>query len=226
VIAPGDSIGTLTIDGANVVIGNAGRLAIELSGSSSDLLRINRGSPSGVQGGDLLLSSASASLDVTALGPLTATSYVIATYAGTLTGTFNHVTPGYSVTYDTAQRRLVLNVLPRADFDTDGDVDGADFLAWQQGLGTASGATKAQGDANNDGAVDGADFLSWQRQVGTMAPTSHSVPEPAAVAMTAIAALVFFANRRKAVGRVAWRRLRSKPISVPNQEKPCKLIWT
>ena len=43
-----------------------------------------------------------------------------------------------------------------ADFDDDGEVDGADFLNWQRGFG---------GTANfdDDGDVDGADFLVWQR---------------------------------------------------------------
>ena len=50
-----------------------------------------------------------------------------------------------------------------ADFDGDGDVDGADFLKWQQGYPTASGATKADGDTDGDGDVDGQDFLVWQQ---------------------------------------------------------------
>ena len=53
-----------------------------------------------------------------------------------------------------------------ADFDDDGDVDGSDFLTWQQGYGTTSGATSEQGDTNGDGAVDGADFLVWQSEFG------------------------------------------------------------
>jgi len=51
---------------------------------------------------------------------------------------------------------------PSADFDTDGDTDGADFLAWQRGYGTTSNATKAQGDADNDGDVDGDDLRVWE----------------------------------------------------------------
>ena len=57
--------------------------------------------------------------------------------------------------------------LSSADFDEDGDVDGDDFLAWQTGFGTASGATRADGDADLDGDVDGEDFLAWQAQFGT-----------------------------------------------------------
>ncbi len=50
-----------------------------------------------------------------------------------------------------------------ADFDTDGDTDGDDFLLWQAGYGLFTGdATLADGDADADGFVDGDDFLLWQ----------------------------------------------------------------
>ena len=53
-----------------------------------------------------------------------------------------------------------------ADFDADGDVDGADFLRWQNAYGTATGATKTQGDANGDAAVNDADFAVWKGEFG------------------------------------------------------------
>ncbi len=51
-----------------------------------------------------------------------------------------------------------------ADFNEDGTVDGDDFLLWQAGFGTSSGATHANGDADCDEDVDGNDFLIWQTQ--------------------------------------------------------------
>ena len=81
-----------------------------------------------------------------------------------------------------ATRRLVRDFI-ETDFDNDGDVDGDDFLAWQGGFGTTSGATQSDGDADFDGDVDGDDFLIWQSQLGTSLPGNGSasvaaVPEP------------------------------------------------
>jgi hypothetical protein len=56
-----------------------------------------------------------------------------------------------------------------ADFNGDGDADGADFLQWQRGNGTATGATKAQGDADGDGAIDGVDLTIWRGEFGDSA---------------------------------------------------------
>ena len=53
------------------------------------------------------------------------------------------------------------------DFDSNGRVDGDDFLAWQDGFGTPSGATLSDGDADRDGDVDGDDFLVWQTEFGS-----------------------------------------------------------
>jgi hypothetical protein len=65
-----------------------------------------------------------------------------------------------------------------ADFDADGDVDGADFLRWQRGLGT--GTTLAQGDADDDHDVDVDDLAIWKARFGLPPATAsaHGVPEP------------------------------------------------
>jgi hypothetical protein len=56
-----------------------------------------------------------------------------------------------------------------ADFDDDQDVDGADFLAWQRGLGAAGPlATKNLGNADGDDDVDGVDLAAWEAAFGAV----------------------------------------------------------
>jgi hypothetical protein len=92
-----------------------------------------------------------------------------------------------------------------ADFDGDGDRDGADFLAWQRGFGTPTGALRAQGNADGDGDVDGNDLAIWRQQFGQtgMAPVVNAVPEPSTLATAAAAAglLGHAAGRRRTNAR-------------------------
>ena len=77
------------------------------------------------------------------------------------------------------------SVIEDADFDSDGDVDGADFLTWQRGFGM-TGASQADGDANNDTNVDGTDFGIWEDQFGTGGSgglAGSAVPEPSTLAI-------------------------------------------
>jgi hypothetical protein len=52
------------------------------------------------------------------------------------------------------------------DFDSDGDVDGRDFLMWQQGAWITADAKLEDGDSNADGRVDGLDLAIWQAGYG------------------------------------------------------------
>ena len=71
---------------------------------------------------------------------------------------------------------------PVADFTADGFVDGADFLVWQRGFGSANPAL-ADGDANADGAVDATDLAAWQTQFGGPSPASSEAASAVAVAV-------------------------------------------
>ncbi|MCC7083426.1 MAG: hypothetical protein IT427_00285 [Pirellulales bacterium] len=73
------------------------------------------------------------------------------------------------------------------DFESDGDVDGADFVVWQTHFPTASGATPGTGDADSDGDVDGADFVVWQTHFPTIAQQSLAIPEPSPLRQSIIA---------------------------------------
>lgn len=74
-----------------------------------------------------------------------------------------------------------------ADFDADGAVDGADFLAWQRGYGRSEGALTAEGDATGDGAVTSDDLHAWMSEM----PQTFDLPQPAldeAIAWVAVSA--------------------------------------
>ena len=96
-----------------------------------------------------------------------------------------------------------------ADFDLDGDVDGADFLKWQAAYPAAAGTGSAgNGDADFDGDVDGADFLKWQAaypqaanwfhggSVVPAAPAPAPVPEPATMSLLALGGLALIRRRK------------------------------
>jgi hypothetical protein len=93
------AIGTLTANAQTVVFQSGSHLQVELSGSNSaDLLAVT---------GNLDLSGLNDSLDISPLGPLTGSSYLVATYTGSLSGIFDNVTPGYEVSYATPGEILV-----------------------------------------------------------------------------------------------------------------------
>ena len=139
-IAPGSGTGTLTATAATIT----GTLAVEIDGSSADKLAVT---------GNLDITGAT--LDVSLLGGgFTQPSYVIATYGGTLTGTFATITPGYSVTYSGGQISIQQQTGSGFDawaaskgvtgFDTDSDGDGI-----QNGIEFVIGGEPAEGAGSN-----------------------------------------------------------------------------
>ena len=91
---------------------------------------------------------------------------------------------------------LAAHISVFSDFDSDGDIDGDDFLIWQVGFGV-----DASGDADNDGDTDGDDFLAWQAQCGSGVAASENagqVPEPQALILALLACCRVVAARRRA----------------------------
>jgi subtilase-type serine protease len=93
-LAPGVGVGTLSATG-NVTDGASAIWNIDLSGASADMLAVT---------GNIDLSALD-NLNVTGSG--TGSSWIIATYTGTLSGTFDSVTSGYSVDYGTGSNSQI-----------------------------------------------------------------------------------------------------------------------
>jgi hypothetical protein len=124
-------------------------------------------------------------------------------FASLLNATFSNGTFSTSIGTGADLGDIFLNftagvTLQPGDFDGDGDVDGADFVAWQTNFPKSTGATLAQGDADGDGDVDGADFVVWQTNFPfTPSPGASPVPEPGTLLLAAISAVGLFALRRR-----------------------------
>ncbi len=67
------------------------------------------------------------------------------------------------------------------DFDADGDVDGNDFLVWQQGVGST---------------YDAGDLADWKANYGA-GPGLSAVPEPSSLALSAAALVAAACSRRR-----------------------------
>ena len=87
-----------------------------------------------------------------------------------------------------------------ADFDSDDDVDGKDFLTWQDNFPITDGTAQlGDGDANDDGNVNDVDLGIWDTQYGPVGPLAGlaSVPEPTGAVLTVIAFAYVAATMRR-----------------------------
>ena len=85
-----------------------------------------------------------------------------------------------------------------SDFNSDGIVDGTDFLTWQRGLGLTGQTGKTNGNANADTVVDGADLAVLRTHFGGPGATGAlgSVPEPASYVLGIASVLALLRWRR------------------------------
>ena len=199
----GDSIGVLNLgEGGRYVQTASGTLGIEASGfrpgTRYDQLRVTLGA---------LLDGAFSVSFINGYVPASGTRFDVLT-AASISGQFaslelsapqGRYIEGHLI-YGTD--RVTLEILASgftADFDMDGDVDGADLLRWKEGFGRAH--RRDQGDADGDLDVDGADFLAWQQQRGSALTVAAAavVPEPLTSILLLTAALAMFVRRRVAV---------------------------
>lgn len=92
-----------------------------------------------------------------------------------------------------------------SDGQFDGDVDGGDFLIWQQnsGVGDGTDGTREFGDANADRVIDSLDLAVWMQNYGSFNASSSVnytvVPEPGAfwVALVSLGAFLQFGRVKR-----------------------------
>jgi hypothetical protein len=174
-IAPGDSAGRTQIEGDLTM--SAGRIAIELGGLAPGEFDdvFVRGALAA--GGTLSVSV------INNFAPAAGDAFDILDF-GSISGSFELDLPalGAGLAWDASELLTTgeLSVVgATADFDGDGDVDGADFLTWQRGFGLTGSGLEGQGDANGDGAIDALDLAAWQSQYVATSSAAAGVPEPA-----------------------------------------------
>jgi autotransporter-associated beta strand protein len=195
-LAPGTSVGTLTVNDA-VTFDAGSHFAVELSGAAADKLVAK----------DLNLA-ASEFLDVSVLSPLAGDSWLIAEYSGTLTGAFDNVAAGYAVDYDTPGE-IYLRLGVPGDYNANGTIDLGDYTVWRNTLDDVvppgTGADGSGPGGTPDGLVDGLDYDFWKAHFGDTSPgggagaTAQPVPErsAASLACVAVGCILGTATRRR-----------------------------
>ena len=78
-----------------------------------------------------------------------------------------------------------------ADFNSNGIVEGADFLLWQR----KQGLNHSDGNADSDNDVDGYDLAIWKTQFGGAVPRLDSVAEPGSGVITMLWVAGLLASR-------------------------------
>jgi hypothetical protein len=166
-LSPGSGgVGTLSASG-NFTDGAGSSWNIDLSGATADKLAVT---------GNIDLTG-SDTLNVTGTG--TGSSWIIGTYTGTLSGVFDTIPSGYTVSYTGGN--ITLNSAAASllgDFNSDGKVDAGDYVTWRKN--EVANAPLA----NDNGATTQADrFTLWRANFGNppgagSGLSGAAVPEP------------------------------------------------
>ncbi len=93
---------------------------------------------------------------------------------------------------------VVNSMNPKGDYNGNGRVDAADYVAWRNSQSTEVIGGGLIGDGNDNGIVDGSDYNTWRAHFGAVAVSgagAANVPEPSAFALTLLIASACAAQR-------------------------------
>jgi autotransporter-associated beta strand protein len=195
-LAPGASIGTLTVDGT-VSFDASSHFAIEISGTTVDLLDANG-----------LNITNGAMLDILPVGNVTAGQYVIA-MANSISGMFALNAPaGFSIAHNATSIVLTAPDFSggvAGDYNEDGVVDAADYTVWRDRLGQSTPLPNTD-PTDMDGQVTTAEYNFWKSRFGATSGAGSSdlnrgtgaVPEPTSCGLVLLAfATILGAGRHR-----------------------------
>jgi fibronectin-binding autotransporter adhesin len=197
-VASGGTIGGRGTLGGDLVLEEGATFAAQFDSGAIDPLAIM---------GDFDLSALGNALNVAGTG--TGASWIIATYTGMLTGSFENITPGYAVNYGSGSNSQITLSLGGpvgvpGDYNENGTVDAADYVVWRKKVGP--GNLQNEGGIS-PGVVDTEDYNFWRSRFGRTSGAGAvqfgtAVPEPASLLLFALGLICLMAQipRRPAAG--------------------------
>jgi hypothetical protein len=191
-VAPGNSPGTLTIDG-DYTQGSGGTLSIEIAGPSP-----------GAQHDRLVVdgqANLAGTLDVTLIDsftPLDGHTFHILDFSS-VSGDFDllNLPGGFDWTWDVNTAVLSVGSVVgglTGDYDGNGVVDAADYTIFQDNLGGDSAVLN--GNGSGAATVVQADYLLWVDNFGSSSGSGTAVPEPSSLALVLLAGICGRVRRR------------------------------
>jgi autotransporter-associated beta strand protein len=199
-LAPGDGVGTLTVNN-NVSFGTSGIFDVQIDAAGNVADRLNVMGNLNLSGlSDMLrLSLAGGALPLA--GPLT-----IASYTGSLTGTFNLDNANFTINYGDGSNDIITisnitsidSAILIGDYNNSGTVDAADYTIWRNNVGNP-GTTLQNRDPGNGGVVGPDDYDSWKSNFGAGGGGSlgvTNVPEPSAMILVLLGSVGLAFRRR------------------------------
>ncbi len=89
-----------------------------------------------------------------------------------------------------------INTRVPGDYNSDGDVDEADYDVWRATFGHTPRGGPLPADGNGNSVVDAADYVLWRKNFSTSPSSGAAVPEPATLIFAAVTLLCIALKRR------------------------------